>query len=186
MTIARGFRFDTERAIQAAAVVLRDRGPMDRMRLLKILYIASRKVLQETGKPILGGRASALENGPLHSEVYDQIKGDANDAQWRKFFRNIGHTVTLENDPGRLDLSPLEIETLNQTADWAEQFETFELSRWTHDNLPEYQKNEPPPGSSNPISVNDILEALEFSPQESADVIAEQSAHDTFVASMEQ
>jgi uncharacterized phage-associated protein len=158
---------------------------MDRMRLLKILYIASRDVLRATGKPLIGGRASALENGPLHSEVYDQIKGDANDARWRTFFRNAGHTVILEKDPGRLDLSPLEIEALNKTANWAEQFETFELSRWTHENLPEYRKNKPAPGTSKLIAVNDILEALGFSAEEAADVIAEQRAHDEFVASME-
>lgn len=185
MTPTRGFRFDIMRAIQASGVVLRDRGPMDRMRLLKILYIASRKILEETGKPILGGRASALENGPLHSEVYDQIKGDANDVQWRRFFRNIGHTIVMEDDPGRLDLSPLEIDTLNETAKWSEQFETFELSRWTHENLPEYQKNEPQPGASNPITVDDLLEALGFSPDEAQQAIAEQRAHDAFVASVE-
>jgi uncharacterized phage-associated protein len=186
MTHARGFRFDLQRAIQAAGVVLRDRGPMDRMRLLKILYLASRKALAETGKPIFGGTAAALPNGPLHSELYNQIKGDANDAEWRKFFRNIGHTVVLEHDPGRLDLSPLQIETLNGVADWAEQFETFELSHWTHDNLPEYQKNKPPFGTSNPIPVKDILDALGFTPEEVAEVIRENQAHESIMALMDQ
>lgn len=185
MTLTRGFRFDVHRAIQAAGVVLRDRGPMDRMRLLKILYIASRKAIEETGKPIIGGRASALENGPLHSEVYDLIRGDANDVTWRQFFRNSGHTIVLEKDPGRLDLSPFEIDTLNATAEWAEQFETFELSRWTHENLPEYKKNEPSPGSSNPITIDDILDALGFSPEEAREAIAEQRSHEDFIALME-
>ena len=185
MNLSRGFKFNVERAIQAAGVVLRDRGPMDRMRLLKILYIASRTALQKTGKPIVGGRASALENGPLHSEVYDQIKGDANDVLWRKFYKNSGHTIELHNDPGRLDLSPFEIDTLNETADWAEKFETFELSRWTHEHLSEYQKNAPAKGSSSPITVNDLLDALGFSPEEAQEVIAEQRAHDSFAAMLE-
>lgn len=185
MRPTRGFRFDVARAIQAAGVVLRDRGPMDRMRLLKILYIASRQVLNETGKPIIGGRASALENGPLHSEVYDQIKGGANDAQWHQFFRNQGHTILMDQDPGRLDLSPLEIDALNATAEWAEQFETFELSRWTHENLPEYTKNEPGPGGSKPISVDDILAALGFSEEEAQQVIKDQRAHDAMVHQLE-
>lgn len=184
-TQTNGFRFDLNRAIQAAGVVLRDYGPMDRMRLLKILYIASRKALQSTGKPIIGGRASALQNGPLHSEVYSQIKGDANDMEWRTFFKNTGHTIQLIQDPSRLDLSPLEIDELIATAKWAEQFETFQLSQWTHENLEEYKKNQPEVGSARPISINDMLEALGFDEKDAQHVIAEQRSHDAFIASLE-
>ncbi|MFV0446196.1 MAG: Panacea domain-containing protein [Planctomycetaceae bacterium] len=155
------------------------------MRLLKILYIASRKALEQSGKPIIGGSASALENGPLHSEIYDQIRGTAPDAQWRCYFRNSGHTVELLSDPGRLDLSPFEIDILQETAEWAEQFETFELSRWTHDNLFEYQKNEPAAGGSNPIVVNDILEALHFTEVEMQGVMDNHHAHSSLLSSLE-
>lgn len=185
MSRTRGFRFDLQRAIQAAGVVLRDRGPMDRMRLLKILYYASRTALGETGKPIVGGRASALENGPLHSEVYDQIKGDADDAAWREHFSNTGHTITLTNDPGRLDLSPYEIELLNKTAEWAERFETFELSHESH-KLPEWQQNKPLQGSSNPIFVDDILVALGYSGTEACEVISENLASERLTRLTEQ
>jgi hypothetical protein len=184
MTRLRGFRFDLNRAIQAAGVVLRDRGPMDRMRLLKILYLASREALKQTGKPIIGGRASALENGPLHDEVFDQIKGSADDTEWREYFHNAGHTVEMKADPGRLDLSPLEIEILNSKADWAEQFETFELSKYTHEYVAEYQQNEPPPGSSKPILVNDILTALGYTDEEAQEVIAEHQTHAALIASL--
>ena len=180
----RGFKFDLQRAIQATGVVLRDRGSMDRMRLLKILYLASRKALEETGKPIIGGRASALENGPLHSEVYDQIKGDANDTEWRNYFHNSGYTMSLKADPGRLDLSPYEIDILNEKAQWAEQFETFELSEWTH-SLPEWKANQPAKKGSNPICVEDILSALGMSDDEMQEIINEQRADDQFSAALE-
>lgn len=161
MSRTRGFSFDLQRAIQATGVVLRDRGPMDRIRLLKILYFASRDALQDAGKPIIGGRASALDHGPLHSEVYNNIKGEANDAEWRTFFENTGHTIRLKHgaDPGRLDLSPYEIDLLNRRAEWAEQFETFDLSQESH-KLAEWQKNVPEIGSSLPIYVEDLLEAV--------------------------
>ena len=180
------FRFDLNRAIQAAGVVLRDRGPMDRIRLMKILYIASRTAIEKTGKPIIGGRLSALDDGPLHSDVYSQIKGDANDLEWRKFFQNSGHTVSLKTDcdPGRLDLSPFEIDELNIAADWAEKFETFELSRETH-KFPEWKNNEPAPGSSKPIPVEDVLDALGITGEDAQEIIWEQKSHDAFIASLD-
>src|SRR5262245_9212871 len=64
-------QFDTMKAIQAAAVLLRfDDGAMDYLRLLKLLYIADREALRETGRPISYSRTIAMDNGPLSSEVY--------------------------------------------------------------------------------------------------------------------
>jgi hypothetical protein len=178
MSRTRGFSFDLQRAIQATGVVLRDRGPMDRIRLLKILYFASRDALQETGKPIIGGRASALDHGPLHSEVYNFMKGEADDAEWRTCFESTGHTIQLKPgvDPGRLDLSPYEIELLNRRADWADQFETFDLSNESH-KLSEWQKNSPEAGSSRPIFVEDLLDALGITGEDAAFVLNENAAH---------
>ena len=66
------------KAVQAAAVLLRNEGTkMTRLRLLKLLLIADRKSIKEMGVPILGSKIVAMDNGPLHSEIYDLIKGSS-------------------------------------------------------------------------------------------------------------
>ena len=48
---------------------------MNYMRVLKLLYIADREALRETGRPITGGRITAMERGPVLEDVYDLIRG---------------------------------------------------------------------------------------------------------------
>ena len=71
------FQFGTRKIVEAAAVLLRSsqHGRMGRLRLLKLLYIADRESLRETGRPIVGTKLVAMDLGPVHSEVYDLIKG---------------------------------------------------------------------------------------------------------------
>lgn len=50
------FSFNFEKALQAAGVVLGEHhGRMKSIRLLKILYIADRELLAETGRTLTGG-----------------------------------------------------------------------------------------------------------------------------------
>ena len=71
------FRLDTRKTIEAAATLLRlaPYRRMSRKRLLALLYLADRESLKPTGRPIIGGRLVAMDYGPIHSEVYDFIKG---------------------------------------------------------------------------------------------------------------
>ena len=100
-------RFDAEKAVQAAGVLLRNEGKrMSRLRLLKLLIIADRRCLKETGRPILGSKVVAMDNGPLHSDVYDLIKGEhASEPLWSRYIAKAGkQDVVLEDEPpvGRL------------------------------------------------------------------------------------
>jgi uncharacterized phage-associated protein len=71
------FLFNIEKAIQAVAALLHFHGSkeMSYLRMLKLLYIADRETLKETGRPITGDRIVAMEHGPVLSSVYDLIKG---------------------------------------------------------------------------------------------------------------
>ena len=112
-------RLDVEKAIQAVGVLLRREGKRaGRLRLLKLLYIADRTSLMKTGCQILGSRIVAMKHGPLHSEVLDLINGDHIRApQWSRYFRNVGYTVVLAEEPAIGKLSRFEIELLNQVVD---------------------------------------------------------------------
>ena len=84
------FPFKILKTIQAIGVLLRFDGVkrMNYMRLLKLLYIADRESLRETGRPITGGPVIAMERGPVLKEVYDLILGQHREMSlWSQFYR---------------------------------------------------------------------------------------------------
>lgn len=135
--------FDVDKAVQVAAVILRNEGKrMSRLRLLKLMLIADRECLRRTGRPILGSKVVAMNNGPLHSDVYDLIKGTHKDeARWSWFISKAGQRdVKLTREPPVGMLSRHEIELLNDVSDRHAQLDDYELSDATH-SFSEFDKH---------------------------------------------
>ena len=101
------FRFRSLKTTQGAALLLAlDGRSMDRMRLLKLLYIADRELLAESGGTLTGYCAVAMKNGPVLSRVYDLIKGIVVPPEdWGRYLRSEGYKVVLVEDPGRGELT---------------------------------------------------------------------------------
>lgn len=158
------FSSKIEKTIQAAAILTHlEGGRIERIRLLKLLYIADRESLAEHAFPIVGGRVVALDNGPLHSNVYDQIKGDW-PSEWAGYFSNEGHIVVLAKDPGNDELSEYEIDKLTSVSKANREVDTWELVERTH-KFPEWKQWQLP-GSSRTIPLESLLGALGFSSDE--------------------
>jgi uncharacterized phage-associated protein len=157
------FRFSTRKTIQAVAVLLRlARGPMGYLRLLKLLYIADREHLRTAHRPIVGTRTVAMKNGPLHSEVYNLVKGEhLDDPLWSDHVRKQGYQIELVKDPGRSELSAAEVRTLSDTFDRYASMGEWDLVEITHD-FPEWLKNYPDESidTSCTIPFEDLLEAV--------------------------
>lgn len=155
------FHFGTRKIVEAIAALLRSSASrrMGCLRLLKLLYIADRESLRETGRPIVGTKPVAMEYGPVHSEAYDLIKGSHwGEESWAEFIRKDGHEVELTKDPGVLTLSRYEIGKLTETAAKYREMEEFDLVRLTHE-FPEWKANYRE-GTSTPIPMEDIIEAV--------------------------
>ncbi len=165
------FRFSTKKTVQAAAVLLNlGRGRMDYLRLLKLLYIADRDSIARTGRPIIGNRTVAMKNGPLHSEVYNLIKGEHIDAPlWSEHIRKEGYEVELVNDPGVSELSAAEVRVLTEVSDRFALVSEWDIVEATHD-FPEWAKNWPngEGNTSHTIPFEDILEAVGLSAEKDA------------------
>ena len=108
------FQFDERRAAQAAAVLLRLAGGRENYTwLLKVLYLADREALKETGAPIAGATFCNMRNGPLASDVYDCIKEDAGrHPVWNQFITKEEYNVRLVKDAGDSELSDFDVELL--------------------------------------------------------------------------
>lgn len=155
-------RLDTAKAIQAVGVVLRREGKRSgRLRLLKLLYIADRKCLAETGAFLLGSKFVAMKHGPLHSEVLDLINGwHLGEPDWSQYFRTDGRWITLESEPEVGRLSRHEVELLNSVADEHAGKDDWEIVEYTH-AFDEWKKNYPnlAEDTSKLIPLEDVIDA---------------------------
>jgi uncharacterized phage-associated protein len=161
------FRFDFHKTLQASGVLLSlDANRMAYVRLVKLLYIADREWLAESGRTITGDEAVAMKNGPVLSRVYDLIKGVApRTDDWSEHIRKVDYSVELRRDPGRGKLSKGEIEKLTEVSERYRAMDDWELSEHTHE-FPEW-RNHYRADASTPIPWREMLEA-----QGKADLIA--------------
>jgi uncharacterized phage-associated protein len=153
------FRFNFEKTLQAAGVLLSlDGDQMEPIRLLKLLYIADRELLAETGRTITGDRAVAMDHGPVLTQIDNLIKGEATRAgEWNQHIHTIGHRLELKRDPGRGELSRGEIQKLNELTDRYRNVDDWRLSEMTHDFREWLDCFRP--GASNPIPWQSVLAA---------------------------
>jgi uncharacterized phage-associated protein len=160
---AMALRLDIGKTIQAVGVLLRREGKRaSRLRLLKLLYIADRIALEKTGSPILGSQIVAMRHGPVHSAVFDLIKGvHIDEPAWSRHFRNVGRDVVLEEEPEVGKLSRYEIELLNQVVDQRIDLSDWDVAEETH-GFEEWQKSYPDPSenTSRPIPLEFLIDAV--------------------------
>jgi uncharacterized phage-associated protein len=153
------FRFNLGKTLQAAGLLLGlDENRMDRIRLLKLLYIADRELLAEVGRPLTGDTPVAMKYGPVPSKVYDLIKEvPGRTSEWSQFISSTDYSVVLQNDPGKGKLSKREIEKLKEITDRYRGLDDFDLSELTH-QFPEWVTHYTT-DTSTPIPWEEILRA---------------------------
>lgn len=153
------FRFNFEKSLQAAGVLLSlDNNRMERIRLLKLLYIADRELLARTGRTITGDRAVAMNHGPVLSQIYELINGHApNSSEWDQYIYTENRSVQLQRHPGRDELSQRELEKLAEVTDRYRDVDDWSLSDAAH-GFPEWSHNYRE-GTSSAIPRREVLAA---------------------------
>src|SRR5688572_11252679 len=102
--------FSVERTAQAAGILLQaeEGHRMKYIRLLKLLYVADRESIKQTGFPITGDDVYAMKKGPVLSTTYNLLKGEAVTAEaehampiWKQWIRTVAdYDAQLAADPG--------------------------------------------------------------------------------------
>lgn len=150
------FKFDERRASQAAAVLLKlAGGRQNYTKLIKLLYLADRQALVETGSPITGSRLVNMANGPVLSHVYDRIKGQPARSLWGDFIRTAGYDVELLKEPGDSELSDFDVELLGELHRKYEKYTYSQMIDVVH-RLKEW---EDPGEGVLPLSPDDVVRA---------------------------
>ena len=168
-------QLDDTKARQVAAEILRHypNHETSRLVLLKMLYLANRRSIEDRGIPMVPDRYTAMDHGPVLSEVYNLIKHESRlyrwwgraQRAWSECFQNKKcvakgdeRRIFLKSDPGDDRLSKYDKRIIRELF---EAFGSSDSKLYEHaHSLPEYAKNEPQPKSANPISLADICQAV--------------------------
>ena len=159
------FRFDFDKTLQAAAELLRHEPhqQMSRIRLIKLLYIADREAIKETGRPITCDAVVAMKHGPVLSRLYDIIKGESLESPlFDEHIGQQGYQLFLKADPGKARLNRFEIRKLSAISARYSEYGDWDIAEETH-GFEEWAKNNPGE-SACPIPMEDILAAVGHSP----------------------
>ena len=167
------FVFDERRAAQAAARLLdKHGGTMPYIKLIKLLYLADRESLIETGAPITGDRFFSLRHGPVLSRVLDLIKDDcpAEDSVWHGYVARKRFDARLVGPADNEWLSERTMGILDGVFDAYGCLKEWDVVARTH-ALPEWKD---PGNTSIPIEPEDILRYNDFTEAE-IERVAEQA-----------
>ena len=159
------FVFDERRAAQAAARLLdKHGGTMPYVKLIKLLYLADRESLIETGAPITGDRFVSMRFGPVLSRVLDLIRDDcpAEDSVWHGYVARKRFDARLVGNPESKRLSDFDRDVLDGVFDTFGCLKEWDVVARTH-ALPEWKD---PRGSAIPIEPEDILRYSGYSEAE--------------------
>ena len=179
--------FNEKKAAQVAAFFLRKgaRGPsfivqwsrMKTVKLMKLMYLAERRSLEQYGEPMIGDKLYSMDNGPVLSKTLNLIHGEVPSMEggWETWVSDrADHKVSLRrsfDDPRRDlgELSDADIEILEAVWTQYGHMEAFELARLTHepDVCPEWQD---PKGSRLDIDHEDIYQHVGRSEREIEDL----------------
>lgn len=180
------FHFNDARTAQAAAHLLRlNGGTMPYMVLIKLLYLADRKMLLDHGRPITGDALFSMKHGPVLSTVLDFIQHGPKREPHTVWFSLIsepkGYDVSLRtDDPPNEELSPLELTLLQEIHEEFGKFDRWDLVDVLHRILPEWKD---PGGSATRIDHEDILRAANRSDDE-IEMIASEATSARFLTSL--
>lgn len=140
----------------------REGGTINYMKLIKLMYLADRQSMAETGTSISGDTPYSLPLGPVLSKTLKLFQNKVSGDTFDGFFdRSPAHCLTLKcevSDKDDIDsLSSYDLSILAKTYAEFGAMSEFELVDYTHDNCAEWVD---PQGSSSPINIKDLFVAV--------------------------
>jgi uncharacterized phage-associated protein len=152
------FRFNLQKSIQAMAYLLDRLGPVDKVKLMKLLYIADRNNFVRHGYPITGSVQKAMEWGPVPSACLSVIDGEYRadpDAVFQVLHVD-DSTVSVRAVPAFNLLDDAERSTLDFVIQSFGATPKWDLVKYTH-TFPEYEEAYRGEGTSTPITYEAML-----------------------------
>jgi len=155
--------FEAKKAAQVAAFFCKKAGgKINVVKLVKLIYLADRDSMANSGSPITYDSFVSMKLGPVVSEAYNYIKGESVSKEWDDLIADReNHTVALARkltDSDDDELSKFEVKVLGSVWNKFGGMDQWDLAKWTHDNCPEW---EDPKDSSSPIPYERVFKWLD-------------------------
>ena len=149
------FGYDPAKATQVVLwLVHKHLGPLDKLKLVKLVFYADRQHLARYGRPIVGGCYYAMPNGPVSSELLDCIQDSAGGEN--PAFELTDLKVRAKMSPDEEFLSESDIEVLEETDEEFGKLDPWHLRNMTH-KLKAWKKNKPLPKGRRPLPYEDFF-----------------------------
>jgi uncharacterized phage-associated protein len=156
-------RFDETKATQISSLILKMRGGrMHYIKLLKLLYLIDREALTRWGVPVTTDSYASMDHGPVVSNIFNLITDDKPKPVWSKYISAPLGDYEIEllanaPKPSTDKLSRAEEKLI------AEIYKAFgHRNRWDiiHNHMHKLSEWKNPEGTSIPIHIRQILEAV--------------------------
>ncbi len=174
------FPFSEKQAGEAVAYILRRIGPTaDKLKVVRLLYLADRESFRRHGAPICGGEYFSLPHGPVVSKALDLLKTPSTPGiGWSIKGGPDTNSVTLNTEIEFDYLSRDDISVLDEVIARFAPMKLWDLGEHLH-ALPEYTK---PEGRGRlPLPTSELLRGVGLSEDKIAIIrreLAEQRAFD--------
>lgn len=154
-----GYR--AEKAAQMAAYFAARSGrTIDKLKLIKLLYLAEREYVSRYQMGMLFDEYYSLPHGPICSSTLNGINGKGDVKTWDKYIKRQDRSVSSVENFNRDDLdrvSDAEMAVLDAVWEQFGWMSTSAIRKYTHLNCPEYTEID---AGRVPISYQEMLDAL--------------------------
>lgn len=170
-----GFRSRKAAQICAFFAVKTTKGIIEKLKLIKLVYFAERRVLADHHRPMLFDELFSLPHGPICSSTLNGIDGAIHGHIWDDFLARNGNNIVAIKNFGRADLDEIsddETEVLEGVWNELGHMTASQLRNHSHDKCAEYTETT----GRIPIAYRQVLEALGVSEVEAESVEREIAA----------
>lgn len=165
-----GFR--SKKAAQVSAFFASQAGgTIEKLKLIKLIYLAERLFIEKYGQPMLFDEFYSLKHGPICSSTLDGINGNLKEDEWSLYLDRSGNKISnaVTTDRNDLDeISDAEMDVLGSIWESFGFMTPSQIRNYTHRNCPEYREVN---DGRLPISYKEVFEALNF---DQADILADE------------
>jgi uncharacterized phage-associated protein len=154
--------FKSRKAAQLSAFfALKAEGSVEKLKLIKLIYLTERRFLKDHEHPMLFDELYSLPHGPICSSTLNGIDGIIHETVWDQFIARNGNEISPVKKFTRDDfdeLSDAEWEIANRIWTRFRGMTASQIRNYSHQNCPEYTEID---RGRIPISYREVLEALE-------------------------
>jgi uncharacterized phage-associated protein len=153
--------FQSRKAAQIAAYFVSESGgKIEKLKLIKLLYLTDRQFMGDHDRPILYDEFYSLKDGPICSASLNGINGIIDPEIWDEYIARNGNIVVAVKSVNRNDMN--EVSNAEHSAAqivWTK-FQSMTASgirNYTHENCPEYRTVSQ---GRSPITYAEVFRAL--------------------------